>query len=117
MRIHCVQFYEPLLLNNVHLLRLPGGAGTGGGKEAKRSIERRLIPLLHALRMDPQKGRRLALAAGQFARTYLSFVSVVNYARKLLASYGKLYRSPVAVGGTGGYVRINDEADIMGALK
>ena len=51
------EFYSPLLLNGTHLLRLPGGGGTGGGRLATQSVKERLLPMLRQLRADQRLTR------------------------------------------------------------
>ena len=50
------------------------------------------MPLLRSLHADSAQPARAVGAAGrEFARTWLSFESVLDYLRTLLATYAKLY--------------------------
>ena len=109
------EFFAPLLKNNTHLIRLPGGRGTGGGSVATRSVERRLLPVLHELHADDARSRRLARAARDFAREWLEWPRVLRYVVSLLRGYGRLFRSPVSLGE--GYERVASEADLLRVLK
>ena len=111
------EFYTPLLRDGVHVVRLDGGDGPGGGPTALRSVSHSLLRVLKQLRANTTYGQRLALAASAFARTWLSFPAVVDYARTLLQEYGNLYKSPVVISAGDGYAQLQSEADLLVAMK
>ena len=120
------EFFEPLLKDGVHLVRLArGGVGTGGGPLARRAVMTSLLPALSELRNDQPRAQRIARAARLFAVGHLSFASVLRYTRVLLGAYGRLYRSPPPGSGdelwrrdddleeASRYMRIDNEADLL----
>ena len=124
------EFFEPLLKDGVHLVRLArGGVGTGGGPLARRAVMTSLLPALSELRNDQPRAQRIARAARLFAVGHLSFASVLRYTRVLLGAYGRLYRSPPPGSGdelwrrdddleeASRYMRIDNEADLMRVMR
>ena len=105
------EFFAPLLRHDENVIRLP----VGDTPSAVSEREATLLDTLRQLRTDESRAARIASAAGEFARVWLSHASVLAYTRTLLTEYGKLYSDKVQV--EPGYVRVETGEDIQSVTK